>query len=181
MPLSRRPSGLSGRRRPARSSGAAAPRPPPVRQCRRCDRDAPRLRPVRSHRRLRAGHPRRRLAGADAAPRVGPTARISPKGADLWLDGGHNPAAAVRLRGPGRSRRKGPAPARAHFGMINTKETRAAISAPPSRASSGMSISVPPPVSTSPDAGVPNDELADPAPRKPGMSAQPRQFRRQPR
>ena len=88
-----RPAGLSGRRRPARSAGAEAVRPPSVRQCRRRDRGA-----ARGRRAQAAAPPRSRAASRKAdwparmqrlVARHACRARCPP-GSELWLDGGHN-------------------------------------------------------------------------------------------
>ena len=86
-----RPAGLSGRRRPARSAGAEAVRPPSVRECRRS-----------RSRRLRASGMKlppaafeSGIAKADWPARMqrlpqGRLTALAPPGSELWLDGGHN-------------------------------------------------------------------------------------------
>ena len=69
-----RPAGLSGRRRPARSAGAAALRPSSVRECRRRDRGAARERAQTAGAGVRGRHDPRRLAGAHAAAVARPAA-----------------------------------------------------------------------------------------------------------
>ena len=88
-----RPPGLSGRARPARSAGAAAVRPPSVRQCRHRHRGAARVPDPRCRRGAYRGRAwprpigRRGCSGCRTATLVA----LAPPGSELWLDGGHNP------------------------------------------------------------------------------------------
>ena len=76
-----RPPCLSGRARPARSRRAETVRPPPVRQCRACDRDVARGRCLQDRPRgVRGRHRRRRMAGADAAAVIGRAGRAGARG-----------------------------------------------------------------------------------------------------
>ncbi len=75
-----RPAGLSGRRRPARSAGAEALRPPSVRECRARHRGAARDRAVEDCAgRLRSRHGQGRLAGAAAAAGARPAGRAGAR------------------------------------------------------------------------------------------------------
>ena len=93
---------------------------------------------------------------------------LGPAGADIWLDGGHNPGAGlVVAEALAEQEEKNPRPLFMIAGMINTKDQAGYF-----RAFHGLVRHVyTVPVSTS-DAGVPNDELAVRA-AEAGLSAEP--------
>ena len=86
----------------------------------------------------------------------GRLAELAPKGADIWLDGGHNPGAGIVVaEALAEQEEKNPRPLFLISGMINTKDQTGYF-----RAFKGIARHVyTVPVSLS-DAGVPNDELA---------------------
>ncbi|MER8636342.1 folylpolyglutamate synthase/dihydrofolate synthase family protein [Mesorhizobium sp. M1365] len=86
----------------------------------------------------------------------GRLSELAPKGADIWLDGGHNPGAGVVVaEALAEQEEKNPRPLFLISGMINTKDQSGYF-----RAFKGLVRHVyTVPVSLS-DAGVPNDELA---------------------
>ncbi|MER9486463.1 bifunctional folylpolyglutamate synthase/dihydrofolate synthase [Mesorhizobium sp. M0563] len=98
----------------------------------------------------------------------GRLSELAPKGADIWLDGGHNPGAGVVVaEALAEQEEKNPRPLFLISGMINTKDQSGYF-----RAFKGLVRHVyTVPVSTS-DAGVPNDELATRA-IEAGLSAEP--------
>lgn len=81
---------------------------------------------------------------------------LAPRGAEIWLDGGHNPGAGtVIAEALAEQEEKTPRPLFLISGMINTKDQSGYF-----RAFKGLARHVyTVPVSTS-DSGVPNDELA---------------------
>ena len=81
---------------------------------------------------------------------------LAPEGAEIWLDGGHNPGAGlVVAEALVEQEEKNPRPLFLICGMINTKDQTGYF-----RAFEGMARHVyTVPVSLS-EAGVPNDELA---------------------
>ncbi|RVC42699.1 bifunctional folylpolyglutamate synthase/dihydrofolate synthase, partial [Mesorhizobium sp. M4A.F.Ca.ET.090.04.2.1] len=93
---------------------------------------------------------------------------LAPKGADIWLDGGHNPGAGLVIaEALAEQEEKHPRPLFLISGMINTKDQSGYF-----RAFKGLARHVyTVPVSLS-DAGVPNDELALRA-GEAGLSAEP--------
>ena len=93
---------------------------------------------------------------------------LAPKGADIWLDGGHNPGAGIVVaEAMAEQEEKNPRPLFLICGMINTKDQTGYF-----RAFEGMARHVyTVPVSMS-EAGVPNDELAVRA-AEAGLSAEP--------
>jgi dihydrofolate synthase/folylpolyglutamate synthase len=93
---------------------------------------------------------------------------LAPKGADIWLDGGHNPGAGVVVaEAMAEQEEKNPRPLFLISGMINTKDQTGYF-----RAFKGLVRHVyTVPVSLS-EAGVPNDELAIRAVEA-GLSAEP--------
>ncbi|MER8426973.1 bifunctional folylpolyglutamate synthase/dihydrofolate synthase [Mesorhizobium sp. M0189] len=99
---------------------------------------------------------------------LGRLTELAPKGADIWLDGGHNPGAGVVVaEALAEQEEKNPRPLFLISGMINTKDQSGYF-----RAFKGLVRHVyTVPVSTS-DAGVPNDELATRA-IEAGLSAEP--------
>ncbi|RWA72075.1 folylpolyglutamate synthase/dihydrofolate synthase family protein [Mesorhizobium sp.] len=93
---------------------------------------------------------------------------LAPKGADIWLDGGHNPGAGVVIaEALAEQEEKNPRPLILISGMINTKDQTGYFSAFKGLARHVYTV----PVSMS-DAGVPNDELALRA-TEAGLSAEP--------
>ncbi|WP_376702302.1 folylpolyglutamate synthase/dihydrofolate synthase family protein [Mesorhizobium sp. ISC25] len=98
----------------------------------------------------------------------GRLSELAPKGADIWLDGGHNPGAGVVVaEALAEQEEKNPRPLFLISGMINTKDQSGYF-----RAFKGLVRHVyTVPVSLS-DAGVPNDELATRA-IEAGLSAEP--------
>jgi len=98
----------------------------------------------------------------------GKLAEIAPEGAEIWLDGGHNPGAGlVVAEALVEQEEKQPRPLFLISGMINTKDQTGYF-----RAFHGMARHVyTVPVSLS-DAGVPNTELALRA-QEAGLSAEP--------
>ncbi|RWA61350.1 bifunctional folylpolyglutamate synthase/dihydrofolate synthase [Mesorhizobium sp. M4B.F.Ca.ET.190.01.1.1] len=98
----------------------------------------------------------------------GKLAELAPKGADIWLDGGHNPGAGIVIaEALAEQEEKHPRPLFLISGMINTKDQSGYF-----RAFKGLARHVyTVPVSLS-DAGVPNDELALRA-GEAGLSAEP--------
>ena len=98
----------------------------------------------------------------------GRLAELAPKGADIWLDGGHNPGAGVVVaEALAEQEEKNPRPLFLISGMINTKDQSGYF-----RAFKGLARHVyTVPVSLS-DAGVPNDELAIRA-TEAGLTAEP--------
>ncbi|RWM23001.1 MAG: bifunctional folylpolyglutamate synthase/dihydrofolate synthase [Mesorhizobium sp.] len=93
---------------------------------------------------------------------------LAPKGADIWLDGGHNPGAGVVVaEALAEQEEKNPRPLFLISGMINTKDQSGYF-----RAFKGLARHVyTVPVSLS-EASVPNDELAIRAVEA-GLSAEP--------
>lgn len=93
---------------------------------------------------------------------------LAPKGADIWLDGGHNPGAGVVVaEALAEQEEKNPRPLLLICGMINTKDQSGYF-----RAFKGLVRHVyTVPVSLS-EASVPNDELAIRA-AEAGLSAEP--------
>jgi dihydrofolate synthase/folylpolyglutamate synthase len=93
---------------------------------------------------------------------------LAPKGADIWLDGGHNPGAGVVVaEALAEQEEKNPRPLFLISGMINTKDQSGYF-----RAFKGLARHVyTVPVSLS-EASVPNDELAVRAVEA-GLSAEP--------
>lgn len=93
---------------------------------------------------------------------------LAPKGADIWLDGGHNPGAGIVVaEALAEQEEKNPRPLFLIAGMINTKNQAGYF-----RAFKGLVRHVyTVPVSFS-EAGVPNDELAIRA-TDAGLSAEP--------
>lgn len=93
---------------------------------------------------------------------------LAPPGAEVWLDGGHNPGAGMVVsEALAEMEDKDPRPLFMISGMINTKDQSGYF-----RAFKGLARHVyTVPVSTS-DAGVPNDELAVRA-EAAGLSAEP--------
>ncbi|TIP84222.1 MAG: bifunctional folylpolyglutamate synthase/dihydrofolate synthase [Mesorhizobium sp.] len=93
---------------------------------------------------------------------------LAPKGADIWLDGGHNPGAGVVVaEALAEQEEKNPRPLFLICGMINTKDQSGYF-----RAFKGLVRHVyTVPVSLS-EASVPNDELAVRAAES-GLSAEP--------
>lgn len=98
----------------------------------------------------------------------GRLAELAPSGADIWLDGGHNPGAGlVVAEAMAEQEEKSPRPLFLICGMINTKDQIGYF-----RAFKGLARHVyTVPVSLS-EAGVPNDELAVRA-IEAGLSAEP--------
>ncbi|RTL93115.1 MAG: bifunctional folylpolyglutamate synthase/dihydrofolate synthase [Hyphomicrobiales bacterium] len=93
---------------------------------------------------------------------------LAPKGADIWLDGGHNPGAGIVIaEALAEQEEKNPRPLILISGMINTKDQTGYFSAFKGLARHVYTV----PVSNS-DAGVPNDELALRA-EEAGLSAEP--------
>ena len=93
---------------------------------------------------------------------------LAPKGADIWLDGGHNPGAGIVIaEALAEQEEKNPRPLILISGMINTKDQTGYFSAFKGLARHVYTV----PVSMS-DAGVPNDELALRA-EEAGLSAEP--------
>ncbi|TGV75423.1 bifunctional folylpolyglutamate synthase/dihydrofolate synthase, partial [Mesorhizobium sp. M00.F.Ca.ET.149.01.1.1] len=93
---------------------------------------------------------------------------LAPKGAEIWLDGGHNPGAGIVIaEALAEQEEKNPRPLVLISGMINTKDQTGYFSAFKGLARHVYTV----PVSNS-DAGVPNDELALRA-EEAGLSAEP--------
>jgi dihydrofolate synthase / folylpolyglutamate synthase len=93
---------------------------------------------------------------------------LAPKGAELWLDGGHNPGAGAAIAEALAEREDRHArPLFLIAGMINTKDQTGYF-----RAFAGMARHVFTVPVTESDAGVPNDELAVRA-SEAGLSAEP--------
>ena len=93
---------------------------------------------------------------------------LAPKGADIWLDGGHNPGAGIVIaEALAEQEEKNPRPLILISGMINTKDQTGYFSAFKGLARHVYTV----PVSNS-EAGVPNDELALRA-EEAGLSAEP--------
>ena len=93
---------------------------------------------------------------------------LAPQGAEIWLDGGHNPGAGlVVAEALAEQEEKSPRPLYMISGMINTKDQSGYFSAFKGLARHVYTV----PVSFS-DAGVPNDELAVRA-AEAGLSAEP--------
>jgi dihydrofolate synthase/folylpolyglutamate synthase len=99
---------------------------------------------------------------------AGRLTQLAPKGAELWIDGGHNPGASIVVaEALAELEEKSPRPLFMITGMINTKDQRGYF-----RAFQGMArhvYTVPVPMS---EASVPNDELAVRA-GEAGLSAEP--------
>jgi len=99
---------------------------------------------------------------------AGRLAALAPMGAELWIDGGHNPGASIVVaEAIAELEEKNPRPLFMITGMINTKDQRGYF-----RAFQGMArhvYTVPVPFS---EASVPNDELAARA-SEAGLSAEP--------
>ncbi|WP_048649255.1 bifunctional folylpolyglutamate synthase/dihydrofolate synthase [Nitratireductor soli] len=98
----------------------------------------------------------------------GPLADLAPEGAEIWIDGGHNPGAGEAIaEALATEEDRSPRPLFIIAGMINTKDQTGYF-----RAFEGMARHVyTVPVEMS-DAGVPNDELAARA-LAAGLSAEP--------
>ena len=93
---------------------------------------------------------------------------LAPKGADIWLDGGHNPGAGIVIaEALAEQEEKNPRPLVLISGMINTKDQTGYFSAFKGLARHVYTVPV-----TNSDAGVPNDELALRA-EEAGLSAEP--------
>ena len=93
---------------------------------------------------------------------------LAPKGAEIWLDGGHNPGAGVVIaEALAEQEERNPRPLVLISGMINTKDQSGYFSAFKGLARHVYTV----PVSKS-DSGVPNDELALRA-TEAGLSAEP--------
>jgi dihydrofolate synthase / folylpolyglutamate synthase len=93
---------------------------------------------------------------------------LAPKGADIWLDGGHNPGAGVVVaEALAEQEEKSPRPLFLISGMINTKDQSGYFSAFKGLVRHVYTV----PVSLS-EASVPNDELAVRAVEA-GLSAEP--------
>jgi dihydrofolate synthase/folylpolyglutamate synthase len=93
---------------------------------------------------------------------------LAPEGAEIWLDGGHNPGAGlVVAEALAEQEEKGPRPLFMIAGMINTKDQAGYFHAFKGLVRHVYTV----PVSTS-EAGVPNDELALRA-EEAGLSAEP--------
>ncbi|CDX38285.1 bifunctional folylpolyglutamate synthase and dihydrofolate synthase [Mesorhizobium plurifarium] len=93
---------------------------------------------------------------------------LAPKGAEIWLDGGHNPGAGIVIaEALAEQEEKNPRPLVLISGMINTKDQTGYFSAFKGLARHVYTV----PVENS-DAGVPNDELALRA-EEAGLSAEP--------
>ncbi|MGX9178929.1 bifunctional folylpolyglutamate synthase/dihydrofolate synthase [Mesorhizobium sp. BHbdii] len=93
---------------------------------------------------------------------------LAPKGADIWLDGGHNPGAGVVVaEALAEQEEKNPRPLFLISGMINTKDQSGYFSAFKGLVRHVYTV----PVSLS-EASVPNDELAIRAVEA-GLSAEP--------
>ncbi|MEP6564482.1 MAG: folylpolyglutamate synthase/dihydrofolate synthase family protein [Mesorhizobium sp.] len=93
---------------------------------------------------------------------------LAPKGADIWLDGGHNPGAGVVVaEALAEQEEKHPRPLFLISGMINTKDQSGYFGAFKGLVRHVYTV----PVSTS-EAGVPNDELAIRA-TEAGLTAEP--------
>ncbi|BCM16459.1 bifunctional folylpolyglutamate synthase/dihydrofolate synthase [Mesorhizobium sp. J8] len=93
---------------------------------------------------------------------------LAPKGAEIWLDGGHNPGAGIVIaEALAEQEEKNPRPLVLISGMINTKDQTGYFSAFKGLARHVYTVPV-----TNSDAGVPNDELALRA-EEAGLSAEP--------
>lgn len=93
---------------------------------------------------------------------------LAPPGAEIWLDGGHNPGAGLVIaEALAEQEERAPRPLVLISGMINTKDQSGYFSAFKGLARHVYTV----PVSTS-EAGVPNDELAVRA-AEAGLSAEP--------
>lgn len=98
----------------------------------------------------------------------GPLAELAPKGAEIWIDGGHNPGAGEAIaEALAAEEDRSPRPLFLIAGMINTKDQRGYF-----RAFEGMARHVYTVPVDSSDAGVPNAELAARA-MESGLSAEP--------
>jgi dihydrofolate synthase/folylpolyglutamate synthase len=98
----------------------------------------------------------------------GQLVELAPKGAEIWLDGGHNPGAGlVVAEALAEQEEKSPRPLYMISGMINTKDQSGYFSAFKGLVRHVYTV----PVSFS-DAAVPNDELAVRA-TEAGLSAEP--------
>ncbi|TPN84205.1 bifunctional folylpolyglutamate synthase/dihydrofolate synthase [Mesorhizobium sp. CU2] len=93
---------------------------------------------------------------------------FAPKGAEIWLDGGHNPGAGIVIaEALAEQEEKHPRPLILISGMINTKDQTGYFSAFKGLARHVYTV----PVANS-ESGVPNDELALRA-EEAGLSAEP--------
>ncbi|MHB2266922.1 bifunctional folylpolyglutamate synthase/dihydrofolate synthase [Aliihoeflea sp. PC F10.4] len=93
---------------------------------------------------------------------------LAPDGAEIWLDGGHNPGAGIVIaEAMAEQEEKRPRPLFLIAGMINTKDQSGYF-----RAFEGMARHVFTVPVTHSEAGVPNDELAARA-MEAGLSAEP--------
>ena len=93
---------------------------------------------------------------------------LAPRGADIWLDGGHNPGASVVIaEAMAEQEEKNPRPLFLIAGMINTKDQHGYFSA-----FKGLVRHVYTVPGNFSDAGVSNDELAARA-NEAGLSAEP--------
>ncbi|RWB78372.1 MAG: bifunctional folylpolyglutamate synthase/dihydrofolate synthase [Mesorhizobium sp.] len=93
---------------------------------------------------------------------------LAPKGAEIWLDGGHNPGAGIVIaEALAEQEEKNPRQLVLISGMINTKDQTGYFSAFKGLARHVYTVPV-----TNSDAGVPNDELALRA-EEAGLSAEP--------
>lgn len=93
---------------------------------------------------------------------------LAPPGAEIWLDGGHNPGAGVVIaEAMAEQEEKNPRPLLLIAGMINTKDQSGYF-----HAFKGLARHVYTVPGSFSDAGVPNDELAARA-NEAGLSAEP--------
>ncbi|RAZ91606.1 bifunctional folylpolyglutamate synthase/dihydrofolate synthase [Mesorhizobium hawassense] len=93
---------------------------------------------------------------------------LAPKGAEIWLDGGHNPGAGIVVaEALAEQEEKNPRPLVLISGMINTKDQTGYFGAFKGLARHVYTVPV-----TNSEAGVPNDELALRA-EEAGLSAEP--------
>ena len=126
------PHGLSGRDGPARSAAAQTDRPPPDRECRRRDRRACGMRisgwgeDAAVEKGLRTVEWPARLQRLTKGPLIA----MAPKGAEVWLDGGHNPhCAAAVSRAIADLEERSERPLYLICGMLRTKDAVGFLSA----------------------------------------------------
>lgn len=98
----------------------------------------------------------------------GPLARLAPEGAEIWIDGGHNPGAgAVVAEALAGQEERSPRPLFLIAGMLDTKDQRGWFQSFVGMARHAYTVPV-----TESDAGMPNDALAARA-MEAGLSAEP--------
>ncbi|GMG82919.1 folylpolyglutamate synthase/dihydrofolate synthase family protein [Paralimibaculum aggregatum] len=121
---------------------------------------------------LGQGDPQAALGNAEWPARMqrlrGPLLDLLPAGAELWLDGGHNPAAAEAIAATlGEIAARAPAPLWLVTGMLDTKEADAFLRGLAPQAAGAVTVTIP-----DSEAAIPAERLAEIA-RQSGIAAEP--------